>query len=747
MNTDPKPVPVLPMSAPESGEIETGLQDYVATLFESGWLILTVVALALVGGLGYALVATPIFRSDASVQVEEKGEGKATGLQELTDMFSVKAAADTEIEILRSRSLLGSVVEKLRLDTVAVPSTFPLLGRAWVRRHDKGQPQPPVLGLSRYAWGGERVQVSRLEVPRDLLGENLWLIALEGERYEVRDIDGDLLATGAVGQAATGLSGQLSLYVSELRARPGTRFRLVKLPVVEAIQRLQKDLIIAEKGKKTGVIRLELSGPDPGHASCVAGISWHDRFYPQTTLVRAMIALLSSLFISAQTPEQRRKLEEAEKAFNAYQSKHGSIDVTLETSALIDRAAEIEKAVSELQLQKAELRQRFTENHHLVSGLNDRAAKLEKQREALEGRIRKLPDTELASVRLMRDVRVANELYVLLLNKAQELRVVKSGTIGNVRVLDRAMVPLKPVRPDLKQVVPLSLALGVFLGIAAAFVKKSLSRGVEDPDELEPLTGIGVYATIPHSRAQVDISRAMAKHKTIEHGVLAASQPEDLAIESVRSLRSSLQFALVDARNNVIALGGPSPGIGKSFVSVNLAQVVADSGKRVLVIDGDVRKGRLHRYFGMSERSPGLSEVIAGSAPLDGCIRPVGPNLDLLATGAFPPNPSELLLSPRFTALIGQVSKQYDLVFIDTPPCLAVTDASIIGRLAGVFLLVLHAGRHPPREILQAIKRLGQSGVRPQGLIFNDVVHLQRRYGYGYAYAYQYAYKRDKKAS
>jgi tyrosine-protein kinase Etk/Wzc len=275
----------------------------------------------------------------------------------------------------------------------------------------------------------------------------------------------------------------------------------------------------------------------------------------------------------------------------------------------------------------------------------------------------------------------------------------------------------------------------------AAFVRRALNRGVEDPDVLEAATGLSVYAVVPHSNLQAQYLRTQGKRGVVAAGsVLAKRDPTDPSVESLRSLRTSLQFALVDAPNHVIALSGPAPGVGKTFVSSNLAQVLADSGKRVLLLEADLRNGSLHRVFGF-QRQPGVSDVLAGGIRLEEAVHHLSEHLDILTAGLIPPNPSELLMSPRFAELIERVGKQYDLVIMDTPPILAVTDAAIIARLAGVTLLVLRAGRHPVREVTLALKRLVHSGVRPAGLVFNDAT---RRASGSYGYLYQYDYRKKK---
>ena len=395
---------------------------------------------------------------------------------------------------------------------------------------------------------------------------------------------------------------------------------------------------------------------------------------------------------------------------------------------------------TELALQRAELKQKFTDSHPFMEAVNKKLAEVETERAAMNARLKNLPAAELNSVRLLRDVKVANELYLLLLNKAQELRVVKSGTIGNVRVLDRAFVPRKPVAPRLGQTLSLSLILGLALGVMAAFGRRALNRGVEDPDVIEAATGLSVYATVPRSLLQLQLLRDQ-KRGGAGGALLAAHDSTDLAIESLRSLRTSLQFALMDSPNGVVAFSGPSPGVGKSFISSNFAQVLADSGKRVLLLDADLRNGSIHKIFGLP-REQGVSDVAAGSLTLQTAVHRVSERLHVLTAGQIPPNPSELLLSPRFRELIEAAAKQYDLVVLDTPPILAVTDAAIVGRLAGVTLLVLREGKHPVREVTLALKRFSQSGVRLAGIVFNDVTRLAS--GYGDGYGYQYDYRRAK---
>ncbi|HLR77949.1 MAG TPA: polysaccharide biosynthesis tyrosine autokinase, partial [Burkholderiaceae bacterium] len=299
-----------------------------------------------------------------------------------------------------------------------------------------------------------------------------------------------------------------------------------------------------------------------------------------------------------------------------------------------------------------------------------------------------------------------------------------------------------PVKPKRALIVIVGTLLGAFLVVAWVFLRQMLDRGIEDPRDIEQL-GLPVYASVPLSTYQRDIEARFSRHH--HYGaddklhLLCVDDPADLAVEAVRSLRTSLHFAMLEARNNIIMISGASPDAGKTFVSTNLAAVTAQAGQRVLLIDGDLRKGTLHRVMGNGES--GLSALLSKQSSLDDAIHhtPIE-GLDFIARGQVPPNPSELLMHAHFTELLEALSKRYDLIIIDTPPILAVTDAAIIGNHAGTSLLVARFGMNQAREIELAQQRFAQNNVDIKGAIFNAV--QKRAAGY-YSYGY-YEYRSAK---
>ncbi|MBU3845596.1 MAG: polysaccharide biosynthesis tyrosine autokinase, partial [Candidatus Acinetobacter avistercoris] len=251
-----------------------------------------------------------------------------------------------------------------------------------------------------------------------------------------------------------------------------------------------------------------------------------------------------------------------------------------------------------------------------------------------------------------------------------------------------------------------------------------------------------VYATVPRSPKQESRLQSLKKKKNIP--ILALKNSDDIAIESLRSMRTAIQFALSAARNNIIMISGPAPEVGKSFISTNLATILAQSDKRVLIIDADLRRGYLHKYFNL-EVTPGLTEYLNSQNTLNDIIRETEvPGLHVMSRGKSPTNPSEMLGSDKFKSLLEELSTQYDHVIIDTPPVLAVTDGIIISQFTGVNLVIARYAKTQMKELELTVNRFEQAGVKVNGFILNDIQRGSGGYSYGYNYAYAYKASKDQ---
>jgi tyrosine-protein kinase Etk/Wzc len=416
------------------------------------------------------------------------------------------------------------------------------------------------------------------------------------------------------------------------------------------------------------------------------------------------------------------------------------VNLSQEAALTLQQSVDANTSLLELQQKRAELVQRFTPAYPGVAAVDKQIAEVKDQLSSLSAHVDGLPDLEQTAIRLLRDVTVNNDLYTSLLNNAQQLRVLKAGKVGNVRVVDSAPEPEEPVKPKKALVIALGVVFGLLLGTAAAFFRKTVLGGVEDGFVIERATNLSLYATVPFSANQKELDNNVLEQSEIK--VLAERYPEDITIESIRSLRTSLQFAMLDATNNVIMITSPCPASGKTFISTNLAAILANGGKRVLLIDGDMRRGHTHESFGL-KRDLGLSNLIVGSHSIDLVVhKNVIEGLDFISTGPLPPRPAELLLNKKFKEILEDLSSRYEIILIDAPPVLAVTDAALIGAYSGTTLLSLRYGLHPLGEITETARRLTQAGVTLRGALLNGVPRHSAKYGRYLARYYNYGYAR-----
>lgn len=739
MEQDPlRPASMYPGNHPEEDE-DFNFGEIIATVLEYKWFILAVTALAVAIGIVSVFITTPVYKADAVLQVDEKAKGGLSALKDLDPLLGDSTSVAAELEILNSRMVLGRAVNKLNLDIVAKPRYMPLLGRAIARRYKGDGLADPLAGLGQFAWGGEQIVVSAFDVPATLLDIDLTLVAGSSGSYQLLDDTGSVLLAGQIGVPAAGQG--VSILVSTLVARPGTRFSVIRLSAELAIKSLRDQYSVKERGKKSGIIEATMLGTDRVALPLVLD-EIVNIYYRQNVERRAAEAENTLKFLETQLPTLKAQLDAAEAAYNNYRQSRGSVDLTIETESVLKSIVEVDTDIVKLQQEREELRQGFTAQHPRVLALDAKLALLKARRTGFNQGVAKLPDTQQTALRLRRDVEVSTTLYISLLSSAQQLRITKAGTVGDVRVIDKALIYRMPVEPRGSIILALAGVLGLFASLTLVWLRRMLRVVVENPDQIEKRLGLPVYASIPHSKAEDAMALRIKKGGASQGELLAVARPDDDAVESLRSLRTTLHFALLNTPRSSLLVTGPSQGIGKSFVSKNLAAVLAQSGKRVVVIDADLRKGHIHKEFGMP-RDGGVSEYITGAIELSAIIRPSSvPNLSVVTTGRLAPNPSELLMHPRFEELLNQLHGLFDILIVDAPPVLAVSDAAIVGRLTGATLLVARAGRHPMGELEQTVKRLHQAGVPVKGFVFNDLDLNRQRYRYGQeGYVYRYTYK------
>ncbi|MET3229223.1 UNVERIFIED_ORG: tyrosine-protein kinase Etk/Wzc [Burkholderia sp. 1263] len=716
-------------------EEDVVLGQLVQVILDDIWWLIAIAAV-IVGMAGaYCYLAKPVYSADAHVRVEQSDNTSQALTQTQTGAAittgSTSLPTDAEIEIIKSRGVVAPVVQQLKLNFSVTPKMFPLLGSIAARMASPGQPARPWLGLSSYAWGGEVADVDSIDVVPALEGQKLTMKAIDDQHYELYAPNGTLLLRGQVGQQEQG--GGVTMLVNKLVARPGEQFTVMRANDLDAITAFQSSISVQEQGKQTGVIQISLEDKDPAHAAEVAN-ALAQSYVRQHVLNKQADASKMLDFLKSEEPRLKSDLERAEAALTAYQRQSGSINASEEAKVYLEGSVQYEQQIAGLRLQMAQLTERYGDDHPTLKAAREQMAELQAQRAKYADRFRDLPATEVKAVQLQRDAKVAEDIYVLLLNRVQELSVQKAGTGGNVHIVDAALRPGVPVKPKKVLILSAAVILGLIAGTGFVFLRRNMFKGIDDPDHIERAFHLPVFGLVPLSPEQALLESSFERGGERLRSVLANARPKDVTIESLRSLRTSMQFTMLDAKNRIVMLTGPMAGVGKSFLTVNLAVLLANSGKRVLLIDGDMRRGVLERYLGGAQDS-GLSELLSGQISLEEAIRnaPVE-GLSFISCGRRPPNPSELLMSPRLPQYLDGLAKRYDVILIDTPPVLAVTDASIIGAYAGSTFFVMRSGVHSEGEIADALKRLRAAGVHVQGGIFNGMP-ARARGGYDRSYA------------
>ena len=716
---------------------KSDLKLYFNLLFDNRWLISVVTLIsALAGGL-FAFSTKPVYESSMTIQVEETSPNPTKNiLSEASSLFETKKTAIAEIELMRSRMVIAPAIDKLRLDIEAQPKYFPIV-RFWSAVADGNElSDPGIFGYGGYVWGAEKIDVTAFNVPAFMLNRIFVIIAQGNNQYRLRDEMTKMTWGGKLGTTLTAQfgGGDIELRVERIDAKPGAEFFLRRLSQQRLIATIQRAMNVVEQGKQSGVISVTLQGETPAFVHSV--LYEVGREYLRQNLARKTEDAENSLaLLETKLPALKLELERSEAEFNHFRRSQGIINLSEEARLLLEQSAMARKRRFEVLQNRNELLTHLSEEHPRIVGINNQLKDIEAEIKNAADHIKAFPQIEQDELRLTRDIKINTDLYAGLSTMAQQLRILADSKVSNVRMVDAPTEPESPVKPNRPLIISGAVLMGLLLGMAGTLARVSLSGRIDSPQVLEKLLGASsVYASIPHSNDQQQLAEQHSSGDCKRIPLLTIVSPSDPSIDALRNFRTALQFVMPSFRNNIVMMTGPTPRVGKSFVSANLATLIAASGKRVLLIDMDLRNGHLHRYFG-TKKENGLYESVTGAAA-DQIIRhEVMDNLDFIPTGDWTPRQSEFLTLQVFGAWLKTVSSKYDLVLIDAPPVLAVADAVIIGVQAGAVFILARAGMTREDEILESVRRLNQAGIAPEGIVFNDV---KARHG-----VYKYQYKRE----
>lgn len=728
--------------------------DLIALLLTlmRGWkTILTCALLGLALGVTYSRYVQPTYQTDALLQIDEKSKGIAALGADISELVGdSKSQAETERELINSRMVLEPVIDKLYLDIEVNNSEIGALDR--IAQSDIPTQTSTDKGVFLKTPNG-LVHISNFEVPRVYQNKPFTITKTNnGFELTIENNDGIVeLYKGNIGTATAIKTpeGTINIFIDSLPS-VGHQITVTHLSKLSAIDSLIKNLTVTERGKQTGIVQLTLTGNDQQQVSRVlANIV---QSYVDQNLARGSEQTTTTIkFMESQIPQLRQKLQQSEEAFNKFREQYGTIDVSKEAEILLEESSRIEMQLSELKLKQAELLTYYTAEHPLVVQINDQLTVLNERRQQIKDTVASMPEVQRQFLQLSQDMDINREIYLAMLKNYEQLKIARAGEIGYVRVVDMPMNTFKPVAPKKPVIWVLSLVLGVVLGSILTLLKSLMRNTVKDPERLEEKTGIPVIAIIPRSKTSINLM----KNNKNSRRLLVMVDHDGSSYEGIKSLRTSLMFAMppvskvativgeldkdkASKQGKIIVISGEAPGIGKSFISSNLAETFSQLNKKVLIVDGDMRRGELHKIFTISQ-SNGLGDFLTETdAALSNFIHPTSFEfIDFMPRGKHPHNPASLLSTDKFANMLVQLVAIYDYIIIDTPPVLAVSDGIITAQYADKVLMVTRYNHSIEGQLAYAVKQMNKANITVDGIVLNDMVQgITSKYSYHYSYAY-----------
>jgi len=384
----------------------------------------------------------------------------------------------------------------------------------------------------------------------------------------------------------------------------------------------------------------------------------------------------------------------------------------------------------------SELYNQLIQANTTLQMLNSSIAAVERMRDSYSSKIAQLPAVEQQLLQLERDRKVKETLYSVLLEKLEETKISEAGVIGRATIIDPAITPTVPVKPNKKLTLAVGGVLGIFLGILMVFLREAFDKTISDEGYVKQvLKDAPVLGRIP----EVEFPESSERPELVVINLPTSPQAEALKLTA-----TNIEYSTTPAPK-IIAITSSGPGEGKTFIAANIALSYAQNGVKTLLLDFDMRKPRIEKVLGIERINVGVSNHILKDVPLDRIITKYQENLDIIPVGPIPPNPTALLASKKLEELVATLRTMYDRIVIDLPPILAAADALIVSKLVDGLVLVIRAGKTQKSSLKVAFENIVTSSSKLLGSVINAINANQRGYYYYYYYYYTEEGKKMKR--
>jgi uncharacterized protein involved in exopolysaccharide biosynthesis/Mrp family chromosome partitioning ATPase len=709
-------------------QYEMNLRDYWLIVRRRRMIIIASTVLVALLSFGFARQKVPIYQATTAVKFEQSTQ--LSGLLVEVLSYSSADSIETQVTIIKSYPILEEVAKRL----------------GYLKETPTGAAAREAKGY----WGALDSINGKLKVSRVPNTSILEITATSTKPREVQDL------ANATAEAYRDYNKSLR----NSRVTEARRFIESQLKDVEARSRRTEAEIWAFREANRIVA--------PGAESSV----------------------LMSLFTQVRGDIEKARQQRIE--LESIQPRLAGLDAAAPTDRIFIETSnpamqKLQGTLSELQLERNNLSLEVTDRHPRLQALDDRIREVrsEMRREVaaqiamlrnreeflnrqigeLQQKNRELPTLELSLQRLQREAKTNDDLLALLKTKHQEALIKEAEQIEEVSIVRPATEPDSPIGGESMNTILVGAVLGLSLGLVLAFVRETLDTSIGTIEDVEAYLGVPVLGVVPHIDSRETVQRILERRPALaeidpeallSHSLLITHfDPKSPVAEAYRTLRTNIQFARMERSGKVLVVSSPTLQEGKTTTIVNLALTMAQSGQKTLLIGANMRRPSIHRFFGI-EREPGLSNILVGSAQWRDCIRTVADilmgrfemedimaapgldNLHIIEAGPVPANPSELLSTPAMTGFLHSVRDVYDVILVDTPPILPVTDSAIVASQADGVVLVYQAGKVGRLVLKRAKVHVENVGGKVWGVVLNDVKTEIAGYAYTQYYTHYY---------